>query len=138
MSQPMILGLLVFGGTDPVTKEEIPVSAFESRLSKKMCLHAWTKVRAALLTRKCLVHKKMLRSIGDGDAKVDELRLMIQDSNDLATNALTQFRYAGDLLYAEIKTMKGPGQLISQPNLIEIQQALADSQSYGTIIAVMG
>jgi hypothetical protein len=40
--QPMILGLLVFGGTDPVTKEEIPVSAFERGFSNEMCLHAWT------------------------------------------------------------------------------------------------
>ncbi len=86
--QPMILGLLVFGGTDPVTKEEIPLSAFERGFNNEICLHAWTEVGAAPLMRKCLVHKKVLRSIGDGDAKVDELHLMIQDGNDLATHAL--------------------------------------------------
>ncbi len=135
--QPMILGLLVFAGTDPVTKEEIPASAFERGFSTEMCRHALTEVGAAPLTRKCLVHKKVLRSIGDGDAKVDELHLMIHDGNDLATHALTQFGYAGNLLHAEIKKTKGPGP-ISEPDSIEIQQALANAKSHGAKFAVTG
>ncbi len=42
--QPWIVGLIVFGGTDPVTGFELMDCAFTAGFSKKACLNAWAKV----------------------------------------------------------------------------------------------
>ncbi len=47
--QPWIVGLIVFGGTDPVTGFELIDCAFKAAFSKKACLNAWAKLGAAPL-----------------------------------------------------------------------------------------
>ncbi len=48
--QPWLVGLIVFGGTDPVTGFELTDCAFWAGFSKKACLNAWAKVGAAPLS----------------------------------------------------------------------------------------
>jgi hypothetical protein len=47
--QPWLVGLIVFGGTDPATGFKLMGNAFEAGFSKKACLNAWAKVGAAPL-----------------------------------------------------------------------------------------
>mmetsp|Transcript_24214 Transcript_24214/g.44508 ORF Transcript_24214/g.44508 Transcript_24214/m.44508 type:complete len:349 (+) Transcript_24214:479-1525(+) len=49
--QPWIVGLVVFGGTDPVTNLDVEKNAFEDGFSVASCLSAWQKNGAAPLTR---------------------------------------------------------------------------------------
>jgi len=45
-----MVGLIVFGGTDPETNLLVAESAFDWGFSRAACRHAWEKVGAALLT----------------------------------------------------------------------------------------
>ena len=94
---PWQVGLIIFGGVDPETNI-IVESACEQGFSREACKHAWEKVGAAPLTRECLTNKKVRRSIGDGSADYQQLLLNIQDTNDVATHALTAGGYNGNVV----------------------------------------
>ena len=51
---PNLVGLFVFGGTDPETKISGYRNAFSIAFSKDKCLHSWKRVGAAPLTMACL------------------------------------------------------------------------------------
>ena len=95
--------MVVFGGTDPETELELPVSAFHIRFSEKACKHAWEKVGAAPLTRACLNDKRVRRSIGDGSEEEQVMYRLIQEANDVATFTLTMCGYDGTVLAQQIK-----------------------------------
>jgi hypothetical protein len=70
-------GLLVFGGTDPVSQVVVSESAFEFGFSWEKNLNAWSKCGAAPLTRCCLEnHSQVRREMGDDD---DATNKMMQD-----------------------------------------------------------
>ena len=71
---PWIVGLVVFGGSDPET-ELIVRSAFQEGFNHAQNIRAWEKVGAVPLSRKCLESKKVRRSIGDGD---DEQQALVR------------------------------------------------------------
>jgi hypothetical protein len=96
--QPWLIGMIVFGGTDPETGFRLTKCAFTHGFSKEACLNAWAKVGAAPLTRKCLSDPKVSRTLGDNDGGNDEYLLAIQTANDLATHALNDMGYDGKLL----------------------------------------
>ena len=63
-----LIGLLIFGGTDPITKRVGYCNAFQEALSKEKFLEAWAKVGAAPLTMKCLESDKVWHELtGDND-----------------------------------------------------------------------
>ena len=101
--QPWLVGMIVFGGTDPETNFTLTECAFEHGFSKAACLNVWAKVGAAPLTRKCLSDPKVSKTLGDGDSNFDEYLLLIQTANDLATHALNDLAYNGDLLKVKIE-----------------------------------
>ena len=51
---PSLVGLFVFGGTDPETNISGWRNAFVIAFSKEKCLHSWSKVGAAPFTMACL------------------------------------------------------------------------------------
>jgi hypothetical protein len=51
---PWLVGLLVFGGMDPVSKVVVSESTFDVAFSKDRTCEVWKKVGAAPLTRACL------------------------------------------------------------------------------------
>jgi hypothetical protein len=53
-----MVGLIVFGGTDPETNYVLDKSAFQVGFSREACRDAWAKVGAAPLTRSCLKDEK--------------------------------------------------------------------------------
>ena len=64
---------------------------------------AWAKVGAAPLTRKCLSDPKVSRPLGDDDGGNDKYLLLIQTANDLATHALDDMGYNGNLLQVMVE-----------------------------------
>mmetsp|Transcript_13382 Transcript_13382/g.31511 ORF Transcript_13382/g.31511 Transcript_13382/m.31511 type:complete len:575 (+) Transcript_13382:842-2566(+) len=62
---PRLIGLLVFGGEDPVTKIGGYKDAFAVGFSKDRNLAAWASVGAAPLTRRCLESEMVAHTEGD-------------------------------------------------------------------------
>lgn len=85
------------GGMDLVTGFKLTKCAFSSWFSKEEYLNAWDKGGAAPLTWKFLSDPKVSKTLGDGDNKYKEFHLSIHAANDLATHALTEGRYKGQL-----------------------------------------
>ena len=65
-------------------------------------MNAWAKVGSAPLTCQCLSGPKVSKSLGDGDDDFDEYLCLIHLAHDLATHALMEGGYNGDLLKAMI------------------------------------
>ena len=58
------MGLLVFGGSDPVTNQDGYENAFEAGFCERKCLEAWAKVGAAPCTMACLESTKVRHELG--------------------------------------------------------------------------
>ncbi|CAJ1934739.1 unnamed protein product [Cylindrotheca closterium] len=76
-----VIGILIFGGTDPVTGENHFCSAFDEAFSKEKCLGAWAKVGAAPCTRKCLNSAKVCHQLGDDLDPMATMYKVIQQQN---------------------------------------------------------
>jgi hypothetical protein len=132
-----LVGLAVFGGTDPETKLELPVSAFHIGFSEEACKHAWEKVGAAPLTRACLNDKRVRRSIGDSSEEEQVMDRLIQEANDVATFTLTMCVYNGTVLAQQIKPHEEMKQLTEEHSL-EHQLLLKNATTHGKKITVLG
>ena len=63
-----MIGLVVFGGTDPISSVVVLYSAFDMGFSKEQNCAVWEKCGAALLTHACLQNNSQVRrAIGDDD-----------------------------------------------------------------------
>ena len=103
--------------------------AFKEGFKPKRCLGAWSRIGAATrngeITRNCLSNKQVLRLLGDDD-DTDKLYWTIQAANNIATLALERAGYDANLLKATFKEKEEDNQLITAPNTIARQQALAN------------
>lgn len=135
--QPWLVGLFVFGGTDPVTGCELEKSAFQEGFSREECKRAWEKVGAAPLTRKCLEDDKVLKSVGDGDDAFNQLLLSIQDANDLSTHALTEAGFGGEFLKVAMVKVNGP-KIITEKHTVERQRAMSKAKTSGKMFHTCG
>ena len=82
-----LIGLLIFGGTDPITKRGGYRNAFQEAFSKEKCLEAWAKVGAAPLTMKCMESDKFrheLTEYNDDDNPLAEFYRAMQAHNDFS------------------------------------------------------
>ncbi len=103
---PWLVGLLVFGGTDPISRFVVE-SAFEFGFSPEKNLNAWSKCGAAPLTRCCLKNHSHVRSeIGDDDDATNQMMQEIQTANDISTHFLTAHGYNGDAFKATVNKVK--------------------------------
>ena len=68
---PFIVGLFVFGGTDPETNCNDYKNAFEIAFSKTNNLCSWRKVGAAPLMRACLLSPLVRRELNDANKDND-------------------------------------------------------------------
>jgi hypothetical protein len=95
---PWIVGLVLFGGTDPETGMSMDRNTFEDRFNKNACVSALTKVGAAVLqaigggtvTRACMDDKQVRRVLGDADGEINDLMVALNEANDMACRHLTQ------------------------------------------------
>jgi len=101
--QPWLVGMIVFGGTDPESGFKLTECAFKHGFLKEACLSAWAKVGAAPLMRACLSDPKVSRTTGDDDGGDDKYLLSILATNELTTHALDDMGYNGGLLCVALK-----------------------------------
>eukprot|EP00804_Cyclotella_cryptica_P002589 CCRYP_010430-RA/>CCRYP_010430-RA protein AED:0.08 eAED:0.03 QI:0/0/0/1/0/0/2/0/413 len=107
---PWMVGLLVFGGTDPVSQFVVSESAFEFGFSRDKNLNAWSKCSAAPLTRCCLEnHSKVRREMGDDDDATIKMMQDIQTANDIRTHFLTAHGYNGEAFKGTANKVKKVG-----------------------------
>ena len=104
---PWLVGLLVFGGMDPVSKVVVSESAFDVAFSKDRNCEVWKKVGAAPLTRACLQnHNQVRREMGDAEDATNNIMQLIQSTNNLSTFFLKEHGFDSDVLKASIKKVK--------------------------------
>ena len=123
---PWLVGLLVFGGIDPVSKVVVSESAFDIAFSKEPNCEVWKKVGAAPLTRACLQnHNQVRREMGDAEDATNNTMQLIQSTNDLSTFFLKEHGFNSDVLKASIKKVKKQSVTVrhSQERIDEISQA---------------
>ena len=83
---PWMVGLLVFGGTNPVSQLVESESAFEFGFSKEKNLNAWRKCGTAPLTSCFLKSCQVMIEIGDYDDATNQAMQHIQSTNDISTH----------------------------------------------------
>ena len=84
---PWMVGLVVFGGTDPISGVVVSCSAFDMGFSKEQNCAVWEKCGAAPLTRTCLQNNSQVRrEIGDDDDAANTAMTRIQESNNVSTH----------------------------------------------------
>ncbi len=93
--QPFLIGLLVFGGIDPISHETLPKNAFQEGFSEEKCLVSWSKVGAAPVTCKCLESKKVRCELGDADDDMNNVAKLIEEANFLSCHFLSTNGYNG-------------------------------------------
>ncbi len=130
---PWIVGLMVFGGTDPETGL-IVGSAFQDGFNKTQNLHGWAKGGAVPLTRTCLQNTKVWCTIGDGTDDQQAATLLIVEHNVLACNALTLEGYNGDIMKIAIKPITRMI-VITCPHLQAQIELLSQAKAHGNIFA---
>ncbi len=94
---PWMVGLVVFGGTDPISGVVVPCSAFDIAFYKEQNLAVWEKCGAAPLTRACLQNNSQVRrEMGDDDNATNMAMVHIQESNNVSTHFLSCNGYNGN------------------------------------------
>jgi hypothetical protein len=134
---PHLLGLFVFGGTDPETNIGGYRNAFGDAFTREKCKAVWEKVGAIPTTRACLQDPKVRRELNDVDDEEDPMQLAMnemQAANTNSTNLLSIRGYQGDLLKATLKEKKKEDS-VTVPHSDERLAALAEASTHGAIFA---
>ena len=131
-----MMGLLVFGGTDPISQFVVE-SAFEFGFRKEKNLNAWRKCGAAPLTRCCLEnHSQVRREMGDNNDRTNQMMQDIQTANDISTHFLTANGYNGDALKAMVKKVKRVA--VTAKHSEERINMIAEATNHGSMWQAMG
>jgi hypothetical protein len=123
---PWLVGFLVFGGMDTVSKVVLSESAFGIAFSKEQNCEVWKTVGATPLTRACLQNYNQVRQeMGDAKDAANNTRQLIQSTNDLSTFFLKEHGFDSDMLKTSIKTVKKQSGTLqhSQEQINAISQA---------------
>jgi hypothetical protein len=133
---PWLVGLLVFGGTDPISLFVVE-SAFEFGFSREKNLNAWSTCGAAPLTRCCLEnHSQVRREMGDDNDATNQMMQEIQTANDISTHFLTAHGYNGDVLKAMVKKVKRVA--VTAKHSEERINMIAEATNHGSMWQAMG
>jgi hypothetical protein len=126
-----MVGLIVFGGTDPETGFYLEESAFQAGSSCEACRDTWAKVSAAPLTKACLNNPKVRKSIddGNGDDEYQFLLNTIQEGN-LATHTLASCGYDSTILKDTVLRIERP-KIVTEELTAEHWQALKNTTTHG-------
>ena len=104
-----LIGLLIFEGTDPITKMGGYRNAFQEAFSKEKCLEAWSKVGNAPLTIKCLESDKVRHELtedNDDDKPLAEVYCAMQAQNDFGVLWLNAYGLGGKHMVAKVNRKK--------------------------------
>ena len=128
---PRLIGLLVFGGKDPVTKICGYKDAFAIGFSKECNLSAWASVGAAPLTRRCLKNEMIAHTEGD---PMHTVYKNIEAANHSACNLLSARGYNGIKLKVSLKEgfhAQASTAAVTVPNSKERLDAIAKARFQG-------
>ena len=95
-----LIGILVFGGTNPITKRGGYRNAFQEAFIKEKFLEAWAKVGAAPLTMKSLKSDKVWHKLtedDDDDNPLAEVYCAMQAQNDFNVSWLNANGLSGSI-----------------------------------------
>ena len=135
---PWMVGLLVFGGVDPVTTCTGYHNAFEIAFSKEKNLSAWGKIGAAPLTMACLTSSQVRHEIGDEGDPLGGMYRAMETQNNMATNMLNSRGFIGDLLKVKLKRKVNDGRTLTVAHTKERVDALAKAKTHGEKFYVTG
>ena len=133
---PWIIGLLVFGGIDPVTGCSGYEDCFAIAFSKEKNIDAWKKVGAAPLTMSCL-DSDQVRQDSDEDP-LHSTYNKIQARNNLACDLLITKLYDGNQLRGKMKQSLYSTRVLTVPHSQERIEALAKAKTHGERFFVTG
>jgi hypothetical protein len=132
-----MVGLIVFGGVDPVSNVVVSESAFEVGFSKERNCEVWKKIGAAPLTRACLQnHSHVRREMGDADDGTNNTMKLIQCTNDLSTYFLKEHGFNSDVFKVAIKKVRK--QTVTVRHSQERINAISQATSHGTLFHATG
>ncbi|KAL7490610.1 hypothetical protein ACHAWT_000174 [Skeletonema menzelii] len=135
---PWIVGLLVFGGKDPVSKHVIETCAFTVGFCREQNIGAWLKCGAAPLTRTPLDgHPKVRRELNDADDGFNAMMREIQAGNISSTILLCRHGYNGQVFEATIKK-KREQRAVTEEHSQERIDLLAKAKTHGHIFHATG
>jgi len=125
------LGLLVFGGIDPVTKVELRAS-FDMAFSPRICLSSWKKCGAVPLTREALHSDKVRHEIivnrdGSTNTDIDPMSaalVQMEISNHMSCDFLSTMGYDGSQLRIDAPKQSAKKFEITVPNSKERVEAI--------------
>ncbi|CAJ1927930.1 unnamed protein product [Cylindrotheca closterium] len=129
---PSVIGILVFGGADPMTGVPGYRDAFAEAFSKKKCIEAWEKVGAAPCTRKCLQSHQVCHRIGDESDSFANQYKDLQLQNDFCVGWLNSHGLDGCHLAAKVDVIKKselPG--LTSMGTAEMQEKLMTANQSG-------
>ncbi len=135
---PWIVGLLVFGGTDPVSKHVIETCAFTVGFCHEQNISSWLKCGAAPPTRAPLNgHPKVRRELNDADDGFNAMMREIQAANISSTVLLCINGYNGKVFEATIKK-KQEQRAVTVQHSQERIDLLAKAKTHGHIFHATG
>jgi len=134
------LGLLVFGGIDPVTKVELRAS-FDMAFSPRICLSSWKKCGAVPLTREALHsdkvrHETIVNRDGSTNTDIDPMSaalVQMEMSNHMSCDFLSTMGYDGSQLRIDAPKQSAKKFEITVPNSKERVEAIQRAKTAGQL-----
>lgn len=133
---PWLIGMLVFGGKDPVTGHSLE-DCFAQAFSKEKNLEAWAKVGAAPLTMACLSSHQVSHEAGDDGDPFFQVYKKIAKENDLACKLLNVQGFDGHNLRVHLKSTNLNREL-TVPHSKEMIELLSTATTHGQKFLVTG
>ena len=124
-----MIGVLVFRGTDDVTRVRHYKDAFAVAFSPERNRHAWAVVGAAPLTRSCLSFDKVRHDCEDDP--LNSVFKQIEESNHNACALLTARGLNGDKMKVRLRNIKKTeAKPVTVPYTKERQEALLKAKTH--------
>ena len=117
--QPWIVGLIVFGGVDPVTGFVVETNFVEVAFSEEANVNGWAEIGAVPCTMKCLDLPKVRRELGDTQDITNDLMEAVAEGNAYSCYFLTQYGYDGDPLRVELGSSRYQKKNVTTPHTRE-------------------
>ena len=121
-----MVGLVVFGGTDPISGVFVPCSAFDVAFSRECNCAVWEKCGTTSLTQACLQNNSQVRRELCNDEDATNMAMVhIQESNNVSTHFLLRNGYNGNAFKDTVKKVNRRLVMVwhSTERIEKIQQA---------------
>ena len=133
-----MVGILVYGGVDPVYGVELGIS-FTAGFRSDAKLNAWGLIGAYPLTRVFLKYPKVCLNGTDSEDPEYDMYQAIQATNKCATEALLFYGYKGDLLQVTLdEDVHRRKKYVTVDNTQARQEAISYAKTHGQLFHATG